>query len=140
MKWWQKVLDFFRWRQNIVKHHWTNHWTWIGAKVYMAINSTLVVFNFVLAFLIIKNVSQSIVILHYNVIFGNDYIGEPWRIILLPIVGFSISLINYISSVTWLNHDKLLSHMTLITAVCANILIGLGLYSIYMINFVNIKF
>jgi len=34
------------------------------------------------------------IFLHYNILFGVDYVGEWWRILFLPISGLAILLVN----------------------------------------------
>jgi hypothetical protein len=140
MKWWQTTLDFFKWKQNSAKNYWLAYWSWPGSRIYLLITAGLALFNFALASLILKNVDKDIVILHYNVIFGNDFIGSAWRILTLPLAGLLILIFNFLLSARYLSRDKLLSHICQLTTVTANIFICLGLYSIYLINFVNIKF
>lgn len=47
--------------------------------------------------------------LHYNILFGVDYIGEWWKVLFLPITGLLIFIINF--SLGWLlfHKDKFIS-------------------------------
>ncbi len=51
------------------------------------------------------------IFLHYNILFGVDYIGEWWRVLFLPIFGFLILLINFLLGWVMFNRDKLLSYL-----------------------------
>jgi hypothetical protein len=49
--------------------------------------------------------------LHYNILFGVDYIGPRWRIILLPLTGLVIVGANTILGWLMYNRDKFISHI-----------------------------
>ncbi len=46
------------------------------------------------------------IFLHYNILFGVDYIGEWWKVLYLPIAGLFIYLINTILSWILFDRDK----------------------------------
>lgn len=47
--------------------------------------------------------------LHYNILFGVDYIGEWWRVLFLPITGLLIFIMNFILGWLLFHKDKLIS-------------------------------
>jgi len=49
------------------------------------------------------------IFLHYNILFGVDYVGEWWRILYLPIIGLMILLVNAILGWVFFNQDKFLA-------------------------------
>lgn len=140
MKWIQKALDFFKWRQSMIIDYWTSYWSWLPARIYLLIGAVIALFNVGFALLMIKNLPQTIVILHYNVIFGNDYIGSPWKIAVLPLINLVVLKINIVLAIRYMAGDKLLVHISQVATIVCGVMLILGLYSIYMINFVNIKF
>jgi hypothetical protein len=44
------------------------------------------------------------IFLHYNILFGVDYVGEWWRILFLPLAGLLIFLIN--GTIAWIIFSK----------------------------------
>ncbi|MFH0951134.1 MAG: hypothetical protein V1765_01535 [bacterium] len=93
-----------------------------------------------LSWLVVVNINQELSILHYNIIFGIDYIGNPHSIFWLPALGLIIALVNIIISLWLFQREKLLAQMLMLSTLVFHIFLGLSLYSIYLINFVNIKF
>ncbi len=83
------------------------------------------------------NVSQDLVILHYNVNFGVDLIGNVKRIFIIPVLGLLIILINTILlfSLTKHRNFKFFAHLLLVTCFIVNLFLLLGLAFIYLINF-----
>ncbi|HLD31888.1 MAG TPA: hypothetical protein VJB37_03270 [Patescibacteria group bacterium] len=77
---------------------------------------------------------EELIFLHYNILFGVDYVGEWWKIIYLPLGGIGILLIN--GFLGWwlfrrdrfsayvLNGTTLLGHVFL--AIIASLLIFLN--------------
>lgn len=89
------------------------------------------------AYFININVSQDLVILHYNVDFGVDLIGNVKRIFTIPVLGLLIILINTILlfSLTKHRNFKFFAHLLLVTCFIVNLFLLLGLAFIYLINF-----
>ncbi len=58
------------------------------------------------------------VFLHYNILFGVDYVGEWWQVLYLPISGIVIIIVNAVMGWLLFNRDKFL----------AQILNGIGLF------------
>jgi hypothetical protein len=51
------------------------------------------------------------IFLHYNILFGVDYIGEWWRVLFLPIFGLLILLVNFLLGWLLFGRDKLLAYL-----------------------------
>jgi len=49
------------------------------------------------------------IFLHYNILFGVDYIGEWWRVLFLPLIGLIILLVNGILGWILYGKDKFLA-------------------------------
>ena len=59
------------------------------------------------------------IFLHYNILFGVDYIGEWWRFFGLPAVGLAILLINFFTGWVLFPKDKFSSLLlNAISAIC----------------------
>lgn len=57
------------------------------------------------------------IFLHYNILFGVDYIGEWWRVLFLPIFGLLILLVNLVLGWVLYNRDKLFSYLLTVGAL-----------------------
>ena len=47
--------------------------------------------------------------LHYNILFGVDYVGEWWKVLFLPLTGLIIFIINFILGWFLFHKDKFIS-------------------------------
>jgi len=108
-------------------------------KVYIIFFLVSNLLLWLLVWLIVANINQDLAILHYNIIFGIDYIGQPRTIFLLPIYGFGLGLGNWFLSLLIFRKNKLLIHLLMASTLVSHIFLGLAAYSIYLVNFVNIK-
>lgn len=83
------------------------------------------------------NVSQNLVVLHYNVDFGIDLIGEVKRIFIIPVFSLIIIFVNVFLLFNFLRRKdfKFISHLLLAAGLVANLFLFIALVSIYLINF-----
>jgi hypothetical protein len=90
-----------------------------------------------LALFVNYNVSQSLIVLHYNIDFGVDLIGEAKRLYIIPLLGLVIILINKILLMTLFKneHFKFISYLLLLSALFVNFILLIALSIIYLINF-----
>ena len=63
------------------------------------------------------------IFLHYNILFGVDYIGEWWKVLYLPIVGLFIFLVNGILAWILFSRDKFASQVLNFVSVLCQIFI-----------------
>jgi len=68
---------------------------------------------------------QIAVPLHYNIHFGVDLFGRPWRVFAPSIVGLSVLVVNLIFAVTLWNRSRILSYGLL----CATAVIEIILFT-----------
>jgi len=47
---------------------------------------------------------EELIFLHYNILFGVDYVGEWWRVYYLPLTGLFIFITNFF--ISWLSFHK----------------------------------
>lgn len=97
----------------------------------------LQIFSWFQAILIKRNFSGEVLILHYNVDFGIDLVGDPVRIFLYPLLGLLIGLLNLaLASLIYRHLEfKYLTHLLLGATVVFNCLLASALLAIYLINF-----
>lgn len=105
------------------------------ARVYLAVLLGLNLLDWLVAYAINKNVSQNLIVLHYNVDFGVNLIGAVKKIYLIPFLGLIIILINFILLAVIHRQGKFIVHLLLSGAILANLFLLAGLASLYLINF-----
>ncbi|MFA6995491.1 MAG: hypothetical protein WC249_03740 [Patescibacteria group bacterium] len=89
------------------------------------------------AIFIFRNLIGNFLVLHYNVDFGVDLVGDPVQILYYPLYALGIGIINLII-VAALNQNKdfrIFVHLLLATAVLFALFLNLVLLFIYLINF-----
>lgn len=83
-----------------------------------------------------RSLADSLAILHYNVIFGIDKIGEPISLFQLPIIGLLLIIVNFFVSVLLIRkREQTPGHFLLLTAILANLILLVAVYLLYIINF-----
>lgn len=89
------------------------------------------------AWFIRHNLSGDILVLHYNVDFGIDLVGDPVRIYLFPALGLAIFLLNFIILACWYRDKnfKVLAHLLLGAAALFGLFLSIALLAVYLINF-----
>lgn len=86
---------------------------------------------------IYRHVKGNLLILHYNIDFGVDLIGEPKKIFYYPLAGLALALFNILLSVLLRQRRdfKPLLHMLMLAAIVCSIFLSLALLSVYTVNF-----
>jgi len=92
------------------------------------------------AWLMRSSIEQDLVILHYNTIFGIDWVGNPNGLFWLPAAGAILLALNIFVSFFFYRRDKFLVHLLFGGALLANFIIALALYSLFLVNSVKISF
>lgn len=89
------------------------------------------------AWFIKHNLSGDILVLHYNVDSGIDWIGNPIRIYFFPLLGLIVALLNFIvlASLYKDKNFRILTHFLLGAAVLFAIFLNIALFAVYLINF-----
>ena len=74
--------------------------------------------------------------LHYNVDFGIDYYGSVNKLFILPLLGLVIFVVNVVlfSIVRNQKDRKFIGHILCAVAVLANLILLVGIASVYLIN------
>ncbi len=111
--------------------------TFVYIRLYLLVLAGLNLLFWLIAYLINVNVSQDLIILHYNVIFGVDLIGNVKRIFIIPVLSLVIILINVMLLLGLYRHKdfKFISHILLAGSVAINVFLFIALISVYLINF-----
>jgi len=74
------------------------------------------------------------VFLHYNILFGVDYVGEWWRVLALPIMGLLIILVNAILGWVLFNKDKFFASILNVMALFCQIFIFIAACLLVFLN------
>ncbi|MBD3248312.1 hypothetical protein GF382_03415 [Candidatus Falkowbacteria bacterium] len=95
------------------------------------------ILTWVFTFLFRNQLSQDLIILHFNVDFGVDLIGNADQIFFMPILGLVIIVVNFFLLFAFLKNErfKFIGHLLLASACLANLFILTALGPIYYINF-----
>ncbi|MFA4940978.1 MAG: hypothetical protein WC582_00035 [Patescibacteria group bacterium] len=106
-------------------------------RLYFIILLGFNLFVWLLVYLINGSVSQDLVVLHYNVDFGVDLIGEVKRLFIIPVLSLIIILANEILLFAFYRRKdfKFLAHLFLGASLLVNLFLLIALGAIYLINF-----
>lgn len=72
--------------------------------------------------------------LHYNIHFGVDLFGPPWRLFVFPISGALILLVNLIAGLLLWRRDHVLSYFLFTTTAIASIIIFVAMVFVTLLN------
>jgi len=114
-----------------------NIFSFLYIRIYLILLLGFNAFIWLTAYYININVSQDLVILHYNVSFGVDLIGNVSRIYIIPWLGLIIIILNFILLFIFskYKHFNFIAHLLLMTCLISNLFLFLALLSVYLINF-----
>lgn len=107
------------------------------ARIYFFILICLNLLLWLGAYYINVNVSQDLVVLHYNVDFGVNLIGNVKEIFIIPFLSLVIIFINGALVLFLCRNEyfKFIIHLILCTGIIINLFLLASLASIYLINF-----
>jgi hypothetical protein len=104
-------------------------------RIYLLFLLTLNIINWLLAFYVNNNVSQNLVVLHYNVNLGVNLIGDVRDIYIIPTLGLTFIVINFLLLLNIFRKNKFLIHLLLGFSLLINLFLIAGTMSIYLVNF-----
>jgi len=140
----QKFLNYFYLSKYNINERLKDLMSLFYIKVYLASNLIINLINWWLVYVINNNITQDLVILHYNVDFGANLIGNAKDIFTIPLAGLIIFLFNFILLFV-IHHrniysyvksgDKFFANLLLLSSGLANLFLLFSTYSIYLINF-----
>jgi len=78
--------------------------------------------------------SNSQLLLHYNVYFGIDWIGSWYKILIYPIIGFLLFIINLLLSSYFYNRKNFLSYLLVCSMTFGEILVLISGLAVLWIN------
>jgi len=104
-------------------------------RVYLVAVLSLNLIDWLAVYFINKNLSQNLVILHYNVNLGVNLIGDASRVYIIPLLGLVFVLLNFILLLNIYKQNKFFIHLLMSSSVLANIFLLISTAAVYLINF-----
>jgi hypothetical protein len=104
-------------------------------RFYLSALFVLNIIDWLLAYYVNKNVSQSLVVLHYNVNLGVNLIGNVSDIYIIPTLGLAFIVINFFLLLNIYQNRKFLIHLLFGFSLLINLFLIASTISIYLINF-----
>ncbi len=106
-------------------------------KIYLAANLLANLFVWAASAVVYRLAAQGTLILHYNVDFGVDYLGEGYNVFLLPVSATVVLALNFylVYAVSRYRPDKIISNLLFAGALAVNLLILVSEYFLYLINY-----
>ncbi len=104
-------------------------------RMYLILIIGLILLNWLFVYIININVSHGLVVLHYNVDFGVNLIGDVKQIYIIPLLGLIVFVINFILSAFLSRQDKFFPHLLLGAAMLVNLFLLIAITSVDLVNF-----
>lgn len=104
-------------------------------KIYLFFLLVLNAINWLLAFYVNNNVSQNLIVLHYNVNLGVNLIGAAEDIYIIPTLGLAFIMINFFLLLNIFRNNKFLIHLLMGFSLLINLFLIAGTAAIYLVNF-----
>jgi hypothetical protein len=91
--------------------------------------------NWILLLVFISKIDVGI-ILHYNVYFGVDYVGDWKNALFMPLIGLSLFILNSILAIYFYGQkERIASHILLLTSFMIQLAFIIASFSIIIINY-----
>lgn len=104
-------------------------------RLYFIFIAGSILFNWLVVYILNTGLSENLAVLHYNIDFGVDLIGEGRQLYTIPLLGTIFFAVNLIPLSLSYRKDKFLSHLILIATLIINIILSISLGAIYLFNF-----
>ncbi len=104
-------------------------------RIYLFLLFALNIINWLIAWQVNSNVSQRLVVLHYNVNLGVNLIGDVANIYIIPTLGLAFIVINFLLLLNIFRNNKFLIHLLLGFTLLINLFLIAGTVAIYLVNF-----
>ena len=86
---------------------------------------------------IFRDLTGNLLVLHYNVDFGIDFVGNPTQIFWYPLYGLGIFIINLLLAAALHQHQdwRIFDHLLFSAALVFGLFLNAALLFVYLINF-----
>jgi hypothetical protein len=111
--------------------------SWKNVRFYLGLIGALNASLWFFSWLFYRQVKEDLIILHYNVDFGVDLVGDPANIFVIPTLGLFLAVFNFSLLLVFAKRPdfRMISHLILAATVLANLFLSLSLGPLYLINF-----
>lgn len=116
---------------------WSEIFSWKHVKIYLSLIALLNLSVWVFSWLFYRQVNEDLIILHYNVDFGVDLVGDPRNIFMIAGLGLFVTIFNFSLLFIFAKRldFKVMSHLILAITLLVNLFLSLALGPLYIINF-----
>jgi len=106
-------------------------------RIYLIIIFGLHIILWMLGYSMKSNIDQELVVLHYNIDFGVDWIGNINKIFIIPIISLGMIIINLILAASSVRSRDFvfIAHLILFFTMLINIFLLISFGLIYLVNF-----
>lgn len=127
---------FYAFRQDI-RASFAALWRFTPSRYYFGHAIILQVISWLQALFIYRNLSGELLVLHYNIDFGIDLVGAPWRIFIYPLYGLGVFALNWLLAISLHQRKnfRLFANLLLTAAIIFSLFVSLALMFVYLINF-----
>ncbi len=132
---WLKLLNNYYLSREKISESIVNLLSFVYIRIYLSIILIINAIDWLSVYFINKNLSQKLVILHYNVNLGVNLIGDASKIYIVPLLGLIFILINFILLINIHQQGKIIIHLLMSSAILANVFLLIATATIYLINF-----
>ena len=112
-------------------------WHFYPSRFYFIFLGASQVIAWLQAAYIYSRLSSKLLVIHYNINFGVDRVGEPANIFFYPSFGLAVLIVNLALAAVFSRHKdfKIFTHLLLGAAALFGFFLNLVLLSVYLINF-----
>ncbi len=132
---WLRIINSFYQARLVVGEMFADFFSSLATKLYLLATFIVNIILWVSAFFIYNLADHGLVILHYNIDFGIDLIGQPREFFILPIFGLMVIIINSWIAMFIGRKGRFSAHLLLGSALLVNCLLGFILFLLFNINF-----
>ena len=137
-QWLNKIIGAWSAHHSSLKSSWLSFWNTKSVKIHLLLSGSLNLIIWLLAALIFYRASQALLIIHYNILFGIDWVSDKSTVFWLPGAGLIVLIINTVLSWRVGNRDNLSKHLLLGGAVVTNLFLLLAIATVWSINYINL--
>ncbi|NCN25200.1 hypothetical protein COT94_03870 [Candidatus Falkowbacteria bacterium CG10_big_fil_rev_8_21_14_0_10_37_14] len=137
-QWFNKTVGAWSAHRFGLKNDWVDFLATRSVTTHLLLSGGLNFIIWLLAILIFYRAEQSLLIIHYNILFGIDWVASKPTIFWLPGIGLIVFVMNTVLSWWASKYDDLSTHLLLGGAVVVNLFLLLAITTIWSINYINL--
>lgn len=112
-------------------------WGFGYIRLYLLIAAVVNLLDWIGSWLLYRAIGPNLTVLHYNVDFGIDLVGQRQKLFLNPTIGLTFIILDFLFLLLWTKQKNLgfVANVLLVSAILVNALLLLALLAVYLINF-----